>query len=976
MANVTTATSEASCEAGLKILKELVSTLQADIVGSQQALAGILQGGLSAPNNAIKSISLCLVCEIVTETEKKAWAPLLGTCGVLVQVLTQLAQAKEEEKLQTCIQAFIDVATIEPDFFKAQLQSSMEPAKFMASVARERQADTGLRGLALEFLVTYLEKRHKWLNKNVQNFGPLVMEACMDLMLEVEDGNDALKEWAERMDDEEGEEDEDELFHSGEESIDRIVEAVGMDLLGPALFKLIGHFTSQPSWQAKHAALAAVKQTVEYVEDTSHMQEMAKLLIGSVDHEHPRVRYTALHAIGQLANDQAPQFQEMFHQTVMPILLKKMDDPVDRVAAMSMSAFVSFGEELDNALMAGYARGVMEKLVLKLQSSQHRGVREEAITSIAVIAGVIEKDFSQYYDSIMPMLKQFILHAKGDKEQRLRGKSFECMSLLGLAVGKEKFGPDAQEAVAEMLKTPLDADDVQREYIKEASERICQCLKKDFAPFLQHLLPNICKSLSFEALAESGGKVGGDDDDDEYIAVQTGDGKMVKVRTSNFEEMMSSVQQLHTFVTEMESGFFDYVQDTAKVLHPLLNATDEMSMLCDEIRGSALNVWAGLIKAARLGAKERNMPNDLVKQLFQSGIQASIKQVDKCGSEMEGAGDCDVLAELACGMTECIKGAGPGVLAVQEILQLAEKMFALIDESFKRSAQSETEKAKAKAEGQSLPQELKDDDDDDEDAEGVSEEQLRRNYEEVLGALMEVAPSEFMQVLGPCAQRIQQWVTKQETKVLGLYLACDLLNHLKDQSESAWPVFMPCVFSSLQDKDPDARTASAYAVNLAAPLAKFAEAAPDAFKQIAQVLNASKPKKRDDKGKVARDNAVAAMLSLAKEKAALCPPDVQAWDLVIDRLPLRDDEDEAKSVHEKIVKLTLEQNAGLMGPGQKNLGRVLAVLAEIYKTEGICTKDLDVEILKIFKALPQNVLASCAGGLTEKQQKKIEKMLS
>ena len=45
-------------------------------------------------------------------------------------------------------------------------------------------------------------------------------------------------------------------------------------------------------------------------------------------------------------------------------------------------------------------------------------MREESITSIGVIAGVIEKDFSQYYDGIMPMLKQIVLHAVSDKATR------------------------------------------------------------------------------------------------------------------------------------------------------------------------------------------------------------------------------------------------------------------------------------------------------------------------------------------------------------------------------------------------------------------------------------------------------------------------------------------------------------------------------------------------------------------------------
>jgi len=105
---------------------------------------------------------------------------------------------------------------------------------------------------------------------------------------------------------------------------------------------------------------------------------------------------------------------------------------------MAMSAFVSYGEELDKTLMLTYSQEFMQHLVQRLQSTSHRMVQEEAITSIAVIAGVIEKDFALYYDGMMPLLKQFIMQATGEKQRRLRGKSFECMSLLGIAVGKEK----------------------------------------------------------------------------------------------------------------------------------------------------------------------------------------------------------------------------------------------------------------------------------------------------------------------------------------------------------------------------------------------------------------------------------------------------------------------------------------------------------------------------------------------------------
>merc|ERR1711959_724551 len=105
----------------------------------------------------------------------------------------------------------------------------------------------------------------------------------------------------------------------------------------------------------------------------------------------------ALDAIGQVATDQAPHFQESSHSVVLPCLLRKMDDSVDKVKEVSMSSFVAFTQELDDSLMAQYTTSFMNKLVERLQHSSHRGVTEEAITSIAVIAGIIEKDFAIYY---------------------------------------------------------------------------------------------------------------------------------------------------------------------------------------------------------------------------------------------------------------------------------------------------------------------------------------------------------------------------------------------------------------------------------------------------------------------------------------------------------------------------------------------------------------------------------------------------
>lgn len=61
---------------------------------------------------------------------------------------------------------------------------------------------------------------------------------------------------------------------------------------------------------------------------------------------HPRVRYAACNAIGQMATDFAPVFQKRFHEMVVPGLLLVMDDGVNprvQVRLSLLSLFLLLG---------------------------------------------------------------------------------------------------------------------------------------------------------------------------------------------------------------------------------------------------------------------------------------------------------------------------------------------------------------------------------------------------------------------------------------------------------------------------------------------------------------------------------------------------------------------------------------------------------------------------------------------------------
>ena len=66
------------------------------------------------------------------------------------------------------------------------------------------------------------------------------------------------------------------------------------------------------------------------------------------------------------------------------------------------------------------------------------------MTTIAAVADTAEDQFLAYYDRFMPCLKYIMQNANTTEFRLLRGKTIECISLIGLAVGKEKFMGDCQ----------------------------------------------------------------------------------------------------------------------------------------------------------------------------------------------------------------------------------------------------------------------------------------------------------------------------------------------------------------------------------------------------------------------------------------------------------------------------------------------------------------------------------------------------
>ncbi|RVW18065.1 Importin subunit beta-3 [Vitis vinifera] len=77
-----------------------------------------------------------------------------------------------------------------------------------------------------------------------------------------------------------------------------------------------------------HATLIAVAQIAKVCSKVmiKNLEQMVTMVLNTFPNPHPRVRWAAINAIGQLSTDMGPDLQVQYHQRVLPALAASMDD--------------------------------------------------------------------------------------------------------------------------------------------------------------------------------------------------------------------------------------------------------------------------------------------------------------------------------------------------------------------------------------------------------------------------------------------------------------------------------------------------------------------------------------------------------------------------------------------------------------------------------------------------------------------------
>uniref|UniRef100_A0AAZ3PXV9 IPO4/5-like TPR repeats domain-containing protein n=1 Tax=Oncorhynchus tshawytscha TaxID=74940 RepID=A0AAZ3PXV9_ONCTS len=657
-------------------------------------------------------------------------------------------------------------------------------------------------------------------------------------------------------------------------------------------------------------------------------------------------------------------------EAVISALLQTMEDQTNpRVQAHAAAALINFTEDCPKSLLIPYLDSLVQHLhvimVAKLQELIQKGTKlvlEQVVTSIASVADTAEEKFVPYYDLFMPSLKHIVENAVQKELRLLRGKTIECISLIGLAVGKDKVHTalstrcSVHVSYARGFVTPRCIS-----YMISAWARMCKILGKEFQQYLPVVMGPLMKTASIKpevALLDTQ-DMENMSEDDGWEFVNLGDQQSFGIKTAGLEEKATACQMLVCYAKELKEGFVEYTEQVVKLMVPLLKFYFHDDILLMGALTTSAESMPLLLECARVRGP------DYLTQMWHFMCDALIKAI---GTEP----DSDVLSEIMHSFAKCIELMGEGCLNNEHFEELGGILKGKLEEHFKNQ---ELRQAKRQDEDydEGMEETLQDEDENDvyiltkvsdilHSVFSSYKEQVLPWFEQLLQLIVQlVCPSR------PWADR--QW---------GLCIFDDVVEHCSPSSFKYAELFLRAMALSLCDTSPEVRQAAAYGVGVMAQYGgeNYRPFCTEALPTLLGVIQSPDSKVKENVN--ATENCISAVGKVMRFRPECANvneilPHWLSW------LPLNEDKEEAVHTFDFLCDLIESNNPIVLGPDNANLPKIFQIIAEgvaneSVKSEDACSKRLANVIRQVQGS--GGLWTQCVTMLNETQQKAIQDLLN
>lgn len=525
----------------------------------EEVITAVFQKGIKDDDMNVRIATMTAFSSFFQSLNKKSQVKYYGLVPDILGVLVPLKEARESEMLTKALMAVIELAEVASKAFKGVFGPLVT---ITVEMIADKELDDQARQNALELMATFADYNPKMCRQD-KNYIDSMVTQCLSMMTDVGADDPDADDWNVQEDLEFDESDSNHV--AGEQTMDRLANKIGGKDLLPPTFTWLPRMLQSGSWNDKHAALMCISAISEGCAEImeNELDQVLSLLMPTLRDVHPRVRWAACNALGQMSTDFKGTMQTKYHSVVLPALIETLAAPEPRVQSHAAAALVNFCEEAEKEILEPYLDRLLTNLMQLLRNDK-RFVQEQALSTIATVADSAESTFGKWYPELMPALFS-VLQEPNDRDKRLlRAKAMECATLIALAVGKERMQKDALDLVqllANVQAGIVDDDDPQESYLLHCWGRMCRVLGQDFVPYLETVMPPLMK------LAQAKADIQLLDDEENVAQIEQEEGwelvplkgKFIGIKTSTLDDKFMAIELITVYAQNLEAGFAPYV---------------------------------------------------------------------------------------------------------------------------------------------------------------------------------------------------------------------------------------------------------------------------------------------------------------------------------------------------------------------------------------------------------------------------------
>ena len=871
-----------------------------------EVVAGSTLDGKVYLTQATINFLLCLEPENLRDCEP-VMQPLLNT-------LSELLRTGDELSARDSMKSLIDLVCNE-GATKFMPNGITQLSEAMLTVTSTTSFEASTRQLALESLVSLSDISPGAMRRRT-DFVTNLVKTIISMMTEEGDLDDDFKPDVYSEFDE-SEKDQDSMLGSAIDALNRLCCKLGGRAVLPSVFGTCPSLIADgQNWRNRRAGVLAISASCTGAKKMLKgslpklFQMVLPLLQGDGDQ---RVRYFATGAAAQMLDDFNGTVQETMHGQILPVIGAALYDAsqsgnCNRVRAAVANMVITYAnpETCPSDAILPYLEPLLNGLFSILNTPNvHYSVQEQAISAIANVARVAGENFGNFYNGFMPAAKTIIAQATSAEHQELRGKTMECVALIGEAVGRERFLADAKEVLEMMLtvqanaQTSSAANDPGLEYIIKASSRICRAIGDAFVPYLQYVIPGLLAKAASETdysivdaldTADQGSSGDAQEDDNGMSSVVLdikGVGKKrITLNTNDVFEKEIAIRALYEYLDVLEQHMAPYVEMAAKAITPLIvyryapSIRDVASLMVPKLVNSLALAQSGNTKmiADSVAFMMPNLMEQLQKEVnidVLCSTSEAVKETMRIICESGGFDESGKLKPARFSLPLAVASSVTEVLC-----NSANKSATRRNEALKEAQ----EKGFEEEDYEQLEEELE------------SEEELMTNFIDSCGYILKTHRAAFLPIFDaflavvftPLLQPTQPTTLRHNA----MCVFDDVIEHCGDGAHKYLNLMLPAALQYATDPEPYMRQAAVYGIRIAAEQApqQFAQYAAPALNILTSIVN--QPDSRNEDNAEATENAIAAMGAICKFHSG--SPGVNlanALPLWLSTLPLKEDEE-------------------------------------------------------------------------------------